>query len=286
MNELKRVLTLIMKTKNQPVVFHILHSHLAHMFQKKKVMPIETQSVWEKIVIASVEDPKIMRSSLEVKLLQYLKGSREKTEDDVFRLKIALYYMDSRLLNSLNMFILFELMSQHYNVSPLTDMLIDSILTKSFLSKNFGIKTNKKLQSDAVVLFLRNNNNFSYKRLPLYIHFDIEPPLVFYDNRSGIVRFKVLEALGFYGNYAQKVAYFKNILPQTEEFLDLFKKFVCKDPEIFPDKKTEFTISNLKLVASCPIDDLKHRIKKAFNESKNKPEFKTYIIDFLNSMEA
>ena len=286
MNELKKVISLIKKTKKQPVLFHILHSHLAYLVYQKKTIPFEASDLWDKVLVASVEDPKIPRSSLETRLLQYLKGSRQKAENDEFKMKIVLYYMDSRFLSNMNMFILFELISHHYRVSHLTDMLIDSLLTQSFLSKNFRIKSSKRLAGDAVLLFLKNNNNFSYRRLPTYVYFDIEPPLVVYDSNSQLFQFKILESLSFYGNYTRNVDYFKSILPQTEDFLDTFKKFVCKDPGLLSDKISNFDIQKLQVINTNPMDNLKSRIRQAFDESSNKTELKMDIIEFLNSIEV
>lgn len=285
MNDLKKTVTLIKKTKDQPMLFHILHSHLAYIVNTKKIMPTEPLDLWSRILVASVENSKISRNSLDIKILQYLKSSRKKTEDDILKLRIILYYLDSRPLNNLNTFILFELMNNHYNASAMTNALIDSILAKSFLSKVFNIKTNKKLAKDAVLQFLKHNSDFSHKRLPIYIYFDLEPPLVSYDEKSSLMKFKILEALSLYANYTENVEHFKSILPQTEEFLSLFKRFVCRDPDLFSEEKAEFDICKLSLVNESVIDDLKQRLKKAFHESSDKQEFKAEMIEFLTNIE-
>lgn len=285
MNELKKTVTLIKKTKDQPMLFHMLHSHLAYIVQTKKVIPTEPLDLWSRILLASVESSKISRNSIEIKILQYLKNSRNKTEDDILKLRIILYYLDSRPLNNLNTFILFELMNHHYNASTMTNALIDSILAKSFLSKVFNIRTNKKLAKDAVLQFLRSNSDFSHKRLPIYMYFDLEPPLVSYDEKSNVMKFKIIEALSLYANYTENVEHFKSILPQTEEFLGLFKRFVCRDPDLFSEEKTDFDICKLGLVSENNIDDLKQRLKKAFDESSNKAEFKAQMIEFITNIE-
>lgn len=286
MNDVKRVLALIKRTRDQPIIFHILHSHLAYTVNTKKIIPVETGDLWDKVLLASVEDLKVPRNSLETKIHQYLKNCRQKTDDDLFRLRIILYYLDTRPLCSLNMFILFELVTHHYNASPLTDTLIESVLAKSLLSKNFNIKTNKRMANDAVQTFLKANNSFSCKKLAMYIHFNLEPPLVDYSSGSPLAQLKVLESLSLYANYTANVDHFKSIVPQTQEFLDTFKKFVCKDASLFPDIKVEFDPRCLALTRISAVESLKTKIKKAFDESADKFGFRTEIIEFLSNIEC
>ena len=286
MNDPRRIISLIKKTRRQPVIFHMLHSHLASILQTKKALCVETLDLWEKVLMASVEDCRIPRNPLETKIYQYLKGSRQKTETDTFRLRIILYYMDSRPVQSLNMFIMFELMTNHYGASLLTDAIIDSMLTRIFLSRSFGVKSTKRLANDAVLHFLGTNRTFSHKRLPVYAYFDVEPPLVAYAEESELVLFKTLEALSIYANYTKNIEYFKRIIPQTQEFLDAFRNFVCRSEQLFPDTAVKLDLKRLGPTWENDAEELKSRIEVAFRASKNKLEFKASILEFLNVLSA
>lgn len=285
MEKYHKIINLIKRTNNQPVLFHMLHSQLVFVCRTTRYIPDPSLDFWSKVILASAIDNKITHRPLETKIFEYLKSTRIKErEEEKFKLKIVLYYLDSRLLSQLNTFILFELIAYHYNVSPITDHLIDSIVTRHSLSSHFNLKNVKKLHKEGIEKFLKANPNFSFKRLPIYVLFNIEPPVVEYNPSCNLLEIRIIESLSFYATYTENTEYFKSIIPQVEDFVKSFKRFVTDDLEFINEDVFEIDISKLASGRDDSKQEFFYVIKNEFSKAIDKNKWKRDVLEYIENL--
>lgn len=284
MNKIKRTIDLIKKTQNHPAIFHILYSNLCHLKKTERTFIQTNTNLFTNILLASTDDPRTNFHSLEAKILSFLKESRKAY--DSLKLRIILYYLEGRFLSKINCFILFELMMNHYGQNSFNDWLIEQILSKSISGSLFGIKGGKKIQNDAIILFLKEKTSFSLRLLPSYCFFDICPPLANYENEGSslLLDLKVAESLSFYGKYTKNVNFFKQIVPQTEEFRNIFRSFILNDFLTEKEEKS-FSLANLLSDENEEINLLFYKIKKTIEKVKEKEKIKSMLINYIEALE-
>ncbi|KCZ79268.1 hypothetical protein H312_03348 [Anncaliia algerae PRA339] len=282
-NKLKQTIDLIKKTKNNPIIFHLLYSNLCNLKKTERTFIQNTNNLFTNILYASTDDPRTTNQSLENKILTYLKESRNNY--NILKLRIILYYLDGRLLSKLNTFILFEIMNHHFGMNYYNDALIEQILSKHITSNLFGIKNVKKIHNEAIEIFLQSQKLFSLRRLPMYITSNMLPPVVHYDNQknSEYLNLKVAESLSFYAKYTKNIEYFKQIVPQTDDFLVMFKSFISNTFNTVEDRKS-FSISNLVSDMNEEMNSLFYRIKNAIDKVKDKQKIKNELIDYIETL--
>lgn len=284
MHKIKQTIDLIKKTKDHPILFHILYSNLCHLKKNERTFFQHSNDLFTNILYVSTDESKSNNFNLETKILKYLKESRK--EYNPLKIRIILYYLEGRLVNKINSFILFELINYHYKKNCFNDLLIEQILSKTLVCDLFGIKNSKKIQNDAISLFLNQNTNFSLRRLPIYYSFDILPPYVNYENESNsfLLDVKVVEMVAFYAKYTKNVEFFKKIIPQTEEFLILFKSFISNDFKTEKNKKN-FCIKKLVSSENEEKKFIYERIKELINKENDKNKLKNELISFIETLE-
>lgn len=140
----QRIMSLIKKAYDQPLLFHKLHCHRTHTLGMTNPL-LEMSDEWSRILVYSSIRSKHPNQDLEVKMLGLLKKIRSPIEKgERLKLWIILYYMKNRSPEQMNDLILFELVSNFMGISLFADGLVLSIFSSAILWQVFGLSVNKR----------------------------------------------------------------------------------------------------------------------------------------------
>lgn len=283
----KKTLLLIKKSYDQPIIFHILHNHLAYLL--KKVNPAyEMIDDWSKILVLSAHSNKLPFQGIEIKIQRFLNENRPSniTKEQKLKLICICYYLINKPCASVNNIIIFELVRSYLgNISNYFDSLIIKILNNIALGSLYGLESNKKIKQEyydkileiAISKNLSKNNRI--KILPCFINSNLKPfELNFIEIENNYLSFKTLEIICCYAKYSKNTSFIKDILPTDPFFVGELGKFM--------NNEFNFTyVSDLNL-SECILDDLTvfDMLKDAYEKSNDKLKFVSKVIDFVSSL--
>lgn len=117
--------------------------------------------------------------------------------------------------------------------------------------------------------------------LPCYISHEVEPMVLSgLDVQGDVLTLRALECICFYAKYTKYVEFVKRITPDGPGFIECLKKFISKS------FKTN-TVTDVRCNGyGSVIDDLDvlDDIRRAYELSRDKKEFTTRIIEFVNEL--
>lgn len=282
MNEIKRTIQLMHKTQTRPLLFQILHSHLAFLISKRRVDYSWDADIWEKVLIMSIDDSKYSKTMIENKILSHLKSSRSQNSENIYRLRIVLFYLDNVCSAKINIFILFEIVSNHFGGCVYNDCLVEKIVLAHLNAERFNMKPLKILTKEIVASKMLKTHGCSYKKLSIFAFFEIQPPRIIAPSTL-IHLVKTVEAAAFYAKFTADVKFFKQALPESELFIEKFKGFVKNEPA-FSGCACEFQWVLFFSNEKSGIANLKMRIKEAFERSGQAEGFKRELVRFLEEL--
>lgn len=282
---ISKTIDLIKKSYDQPILFHLLHSHLSHLLLK--TTPVyEMSDDWSKILIFSCHPNKSPNQGLEIKLQQNLKRFRPQFDNEKkLKAMIVCYYLLNRPSNLINHILVFELVSEFLGFSDYFDGLILRIFSNMLISKIYSLEDNKKLKEDTItrmqeIIKSKNLSDMNKVRsLVCFISGDIEPfRLDFITILPTFQSFKVLEIICLYAKYTKNTSFIHDVLPSDEFFIQGLEQFM----------KFEFTFDGFDFISAdrCCIanQEIYERIKQEFDRSSNKEKFISELIDFVSTL--
>ncbi|KAL7347218.1 putative suppressor of tubulin [Encephalitozoon intestinalis] len=287
--KVQKIIELIKRSYDQPILFHRLHCHLAYILEKGNLL-YEISDEWSRILVLSATQSKDPNQGLERKILSFLKEIRPSVSSKESRLKlwIILYYLSSRSPTQVNHLVLFELVSNFIGTSPFVDGLILSIFSRAVTCTSFGLESNKKLGNESIGHLLEIIKKKSLGvlcralALPCYINHKVEPPslldLVVENDAQTLI---VLERVFFYAKYSKHVEFVKKIVPDDAVFVSSLKEFISKS----------FRVSTKDgggcQVADSVVDNLGilNEIKRAYEEARDKKRFVSRITEFVMELD-
>ncbi|TBU08876.1 hypothetical protein CWI39_0132p0040 [Hamiltosporidium magnivora] len=296
MSEIIKTIKLLKRSYKQPIIFHILHSHLSFIISKdKRFVLYDYYDDWTKLLILSASDLKFSVYNLEKKIINFLVENRNTKYFDeliLFKLKIILYYILNTQQKSTNMFILFELMNNYVDASEETDYYIFSCVSKHVMCNIFGIKLFKFVQKDAINIFLekclKNNSNFLLKSriLPAFIDSNIIPvSFIDFNSDDSLLNLNIFESLCLYAKFTANPSNFKEIIPSSPEFIEIFSLFISKE---ISDQSTEIKEYNFKEynLNECLLNNnsLIPFLKNLYNKTEDKDKFISDLKGFIDSV--
>lgn len=283
--EIEKTIGLIKKSYKQPIIFHLLHSHLA--FLLTKTTPVyEITDDWSRILIFSCHSNTNPNQGLEIKIQQNLKRYRPPFDDEkILKTMIICYYLLNRPSNLINHILVFELVSGFLGFSNYIDGLILRIFSNMLLAKVYGIEENKKMKEDTVtrlqeIIKTKKLSDVNKVRsLICYITGNVIPfELDFITIAQSFRSFKELETICLYAKYTQNTDFIKEILPNDEFFIQGLNDFLKF--EFSFESKREVTIEKCCLIDRNIFD----KIEQEFQRSSDKEKFISELIDFISKL--
>ncbi|KAF7677263.1 hypothetical protein TCON_2650 [Astathelohania contejeani] len=288
--DIEKTISLIKKSHSQPLIFHMLHSHLCFLLKTTEYHPTMNDD-WSQIILYSATETVIQK--METKINQFVKNVRYvRPLDNInqYKLKIIMYSILNK--KTVNLFTLYELITHFMGISTMLDRLIINSLQKHMLATFYKIESPKKMQSQAIKSFLTEitKSQMSYlnkaKLIPCYIFYDIEPvdfTNVYSDVLSidapgtDIITLRILEGICMYAKYTKYTSYFKSIIPNTNDFIQLFNQFLAKSLPCNEIKKGEYNVY---------LDDhyVFDVIRNEYVYCKDKCKFKEDLIEFITKL--
>lgn len=284
--QIKKTLSLIKKSYDQPIIFHILHNHLS--FLLKKVNPaFEMVDDWSKILIMSAHSIKLAFQGIEIKIQRFLNENKTvTTKEQKLKLMCICYYLINKPCNQINHILIFELINNYLgNVSNYFDGLIIKILTNLNLARLFDQEINQKVKFEYIEKMLeicgnKNlSNNCKLKLLPCFINSNIIPfDLNFLEIENNYFGYKSLELVCLYAKYTVNTTYIKDILPSNPFFITELGNFM--------NLEFNFTYKSKYDLKQCVVEDLTvyNQIRDAYEKSSDKQKFISKILDFITSL--
>ena len=284
--QISKTIDLIKKSYNQPILFHLLHSHLSYLLTKT-ISPIsEITDDWSRLLIFSCHQNNSPNQGLEIKLQQNLKRFRPPFDNEK-RLKtmIVCYYLINRTVSLVNHVLIFELVSNFLGISDYFDGLILKIFSKILLCKVFSLEANKKMKEDSIVRIqeIIKSTELSeinkIRSLVCFITGNIEPfKIDFISIESDFKSFKILETICLYVKYTSETSFIMNILPDDEFFIKELKNFMNFD--------FNFEGSEHFLIKDCNLLDKEifDKIKIEFSKCSDKKRFISELLDFISNL--
>lgn len=278
-----KIIDLIKKSYNQPLVFHSLCNHLCYVMEGNN--PIyNINDDWSKILIYSVVNNNIPNQGLESKIVALLRTlKREKAnKSTTLKIMIIAWYLKNRKLESVNNIILFELVNNFLGVSDYIDGLIISVLSGVVNAQQFGLQANKKFRNESLLQMVKKvrstriSDTSKVLALPLYTQFDIEPLLDQVDIQNNIETFFLLECICFYAKFSKNESYVRNLMPQNEIFISNLSRYIQGEFEV------EFTSGSTDL---CLEDkEIFRTIQEAYETATDKNKFKANLLEFISNL--
>jgi hypothetical protein len=284
-----KVIGLIKKCYDQPLLFHILHNHLTHLLGSLNPL-CEVTDEWSKILIYSAHPNRLPNQGLEAKVLAFLKKNRPPIEGKGTRLRlwIILRYLKNRPAELMNHLVIFELVTNFMGISEFTDSFILSIFSSAICSVAFGIPRNKKIRDDGVMHQLEaiaRGELAPISRailLPSYIGCDMEPPaFADLDVQHGLSSFFILESICLYAKFTKFTRHIKKIVPESLEFVGSLKEFISGEFVVEQSGGERCTLQ------SCVMEDMDilDRIRSSFALAVDKKAFVARIVEFVMELE-
>ncbi|KAH9411004.1 hypothetical protein HK407_09g14190 [Ordospora pajunii] len=286
--KIRRIVELIKRCHDQPIVFHRLYGHLAHVLKSVDYLH-EMNDDWSRMVIYGVVRSKHMNQGLEGKMMMFLKGNRPPVESSEVRLRIwiILYYMRNRAVCQLNHMIVFELVSNFLGMTSFIDGLIISVLAMGTAGPSFGVTGNKKLKEECVGHLLEEVKKRSLSLLnramaiPCYLGHDKEPPRVSdAEMEANLMSVVVLERVCFYAKFAKDSRFVKQIVPEDYAFVESLRKYINR----------QFVRGNLRrgcAVSECVVEntDVFDAIRRAYEKAADKKRFVSKIVELATGLD-
>lgn len=283
--QISRTIELIKKSYDQPILFHLLHGHLAYLLTK--TTPIyEMNDDWSKILIFSCHPNKITNQALETKLQQNIKRFRPPFDNEK-KLKnmIICYYLLNRPSHLINHILVFELISYFLGSSDYFDGLILRIFTNMLIPKIYTLEDNRKLKEDTIfriqeIIKIKSLSDVNKIRsLACFITGNTMPfSLNFIYITPNFLSFKTLEIICLYAKYTKNTSFINDILPNDELFLSALEQFM----------KCDFGFESIQAVSidkCCLMNkDIYDEIRKEFDRCSNKEKFVSELIEFISYM--
>lgn len=282
----KKILQLIKKSYDQPIIFDILHHHLAHLL--KKVTPsYEMVDDWSKILVMSAHPNYLPFQGIEIKIQKFLNENRPPitTKEQKLKIMCICYYLINKPCSSINNIIIFELVRSYLGViSNYFDSLIIKVLNNIALGGLFGQECSKRLKPEYFNKIIEMasskniSNNNKIKMLPCFINSNIKPfNLNFIEIDNNYLGYKTLEIVCIYAKYTSNTSFIKDILPSDPFFIGELGKFM----------KNEFSFveySDFK-ISECLMEDtiIYDQLKNAYEMSNDKKKFVVDIVNFVTS---
>lgn len=284
--EIQKTISLIKKSYEQPILFHILHSHLAFLVKKYSIVPNDPNQ-YTKILISSASENNLMNQGMEIKMLQELKILKQQTisYEIKYKLNVICYYMLTRPVALINSMILFSLVSNFIGISDHLDGLIISILNKVTVGRIYGLPINKKISDDAfnrmieIISKSKLSETNKIKSLVSFTRSNYRPPdLLCLEIRNDFYGYKCLEYISFYVKFTENSNIIKEILPNNPDFIAKLGDYM----------KGNFDLVNTKSfsLSDCLIEDksIFDKILLEFNRSFNKKKFVADVKEFVSNL--
>lgn len=283
--KVQRIVSLIKRSYDQPLVFHRLHNHLTYVVQTSRAQ-VEGGDEWCRMLVQSAVRSKHPNQGLETKILGLLRSMRPPVESKGTRLRlwVILYYMKNRPCEQMNHLIVFELVKNFMGISPYTDGLILSVLGCSVIGSRFGVPRNKRLRDEGVVHLLSVVGKGQLgivnraQALPCYIDHDVEPPgLGDLDIQSDAVTLHALEHICFYAKFTRHVEFVKRIVPAGPVFVESLKRFISRtfSVEAREIEKINYMMEDMSVLES---------IRRAYEAAGDKEAFVSRVIKFVHEL--
>jgi len=285
-SEVQRTISLMRKAYDQPIVFHLLHSHLVHLLAGT-TPTYEIVDEWSKILVYSAYPNKIPNQALELKIQALLKRIKPPvdTPESKLRLMVICYYLLNRPPAMINTIILFELVSNFLGCSEYFDSLIVKILSNILLAKTFGVECNRKLTAAAaerMVEIVATKDLSAYNRiraLPCFIDASVRPmDLTLAAVEQSLAGYKTLEVLCLYAKYVKDTSAIKDILPSDIGFIEALRGFMSQS--------FTFSVRNSIDLSRCLVADrgIYDSIRRCYEASEDKSRFIADIIEFVSNL--
>ncbi|KAM0679227.1 hypothetical protein BDAP_000094 [Binucleata daphniae] len=287
MSKIQKVISLIKKCKDQPILYQKLYSHLGWLLKNEyKTVPTECKDNIALALIYGSLGQKCPNKSFENTLYNYLKNNRNKeniTKQKEFVVLIIICYFVNQPVDSINTNILTELIMHHMYINSYTDYLILKLLTNYQLSILYGSKSKKCIQKDLLVNFY---NNIQIHKLSATSHAVLLLGMIMYDtvpknittNEIGdLLLLKFLESFVLFATYAQNEENVKMLLSTNTQISKCIEGFVQKT-YIDNNKLENYETKAMYLTKNYIFDT----IRKLFANTTNKEETKTKIIEYCD----
>lgn len=286
----QKTIELIKRSYDQPILFHMLHCHLAHVLRKGNPLH-DVSDEWSRMLVLSAVQSRSANQALEAKILSFLKEIRPPLSSKGTRLRlwIVLYYMRNRSPDQVNHLVLFELVCNFMGVSAFVDGLILSVLGIALAGPSFGLEGNRKLRDEGIVHMLgivRKKVKGVLCRalaLPCYVGHDVEPAGVQDVTVANDAQtLAVLESVCFYAKYARSVGFVKRIVPDGAFFVDALRRFISKSFEVDRDGEAWHGAGD------CVVEntDILDEIRKGYEEARDKKRFVSMVVEFAMGLGA
>ncbi len=285
--QINKTLSLIRRSYNQPIIFHILHSHLAFLLKKKNQSLNAAVDDYEKIIVASATENNLLNQGIEIKILQELKSMKRPLVSKKNKLKLITicYYMLTRPASLINHIILFELVSNFLNISDYFDGLIIGILNKITIGKIYGVPSNKKIKNDIIERMIEIVSDAhlcdvnKIKFLVSFIKSSRKPlDLTFVNFEENFFGYKCLDYISFYVKFTQNTDHIKQILPNNLNFLTGIRNYM--------EMNFNFEITTVFSLKNCIIEDKQifDEIKDYYDRATNKEKFISDLHEFIKKL--
>jgi hypothetical protein len=283
--QISKTIALIKKSYDQPIIFHILHNHLALQVSKTNAN-YEITDDWSKILIYSSSKSKVITQGLESKMQSFIKRIRPPFDcnDSKLKLMCICYYLLNKPSNHI---LIFELVSKFLGISDYFDGLILTILSRNVVSKIYQMKEDKKIseQSTNRMLEIIKSSELSeqnkVKALVCFVNSPLRPfNLDFLDVKNDYFGYKCLEYICLYAKYAVNTCFIREIVPDHPDFICSLGSYMngcfefdCKGSDIDMKK------------ALVEDKSIYIKIREAFEKAEDKKRFISDIYDFLQSLQ-
>lgn len=283
----KKVFELMKKSYDQPIIFHLLHSHL--VFLLKKVNPdYEMTDDWSKVIILSAHPNTTPNQGIEIKIQKFINVNKKnlKSKNINLILMSILYYLLNRPGHLINHIILFELINGYLGrISDYYDGFILNITIKFILAKIYDNQIRMKVKPEYIVkmvtLIKQSNisDNNKVKSLVCFVFSNISPfDLNFVQINNSYLGYKYLEAICLYAKYTKDTSFIKDILPSDPFFIQELSAFMQGEfsfkYEIYFDAK------------KCVLKDISifKYLRDGYSNASNKEEYVRELVDYLYSL--
>lgn len=287
---IEKTIHLMKRSYNQPIIFHMLHSHMVHLISNSSPLQLITDD-WSKVIILSCHTGKGSNQGLETKMIQLLKRQHSSTHLPAARLKLMLvcYYIMNSPVHTMNHFIVFELATNHMGISPYFDGLIIGIVSRITTAHIFSFQTNRRIREDSlewlVKTLLEKKMSLANRIKLLGVavnHKDKPASLAAFELRNDFISYKFLEYAFIYAKYTDNIAYIKEILPSSESFVEGLKSYMQHEYTVDHDANSlTFTVGKMVLEDRSLYDYVQSRYDKAEDKSK----FIADLLKFINNLE-
>ncbi|KAI5169453.1 hypothetical protein PAEPH01_0727 [Pancytospora epiphaga] len=273
--QIQRTISLIKKSYDQPIIFHLLYSHLMHL--SSSATPLyDPQDDWAQILITSCSGNKLPNQGIETKITSLLKNIRPpfKESSDKLKCMVVCCYMLNRPVHLINHIAIFELVMNFMGVSDYFDGLILTILSRLLTARAFGLERNKKLSMEGVGRMLdlissyKLSSENTTKALICFIESGNRPPTIgLLDIQPTFSSYKFLECLGLYVKYAHSTEHIGDVVPSHPALLAGLEQFMNSEYlfEISEFPPPQACVSDNRAVFGVLLD--------AFNASTDKRRF-------------